>query len=320
MTTFKIGMVNVPEIFIFPNIQHINNINKVYRFKSLNCSPMASELISSSVDFCEPNFFATAAVAELHNSWSSLFMTLLGVFGIMWGNQTHEWKIFSMYFTLAVVGLGSVALHTSLHWLAQSADEVPMLWVNLTILYNLICIHRIQTQGDYQSSTLAIVISILGVVQTCMYYGMQNMYWVFLLTFGSVTGGVVIWTLLHVMDKNISTEVRKMRWNMWIRSVISFAAGFALWLLDMNMCDSLLPYYIASPFGGATFHVFWHLGAAYGAFLLISFVSMVYYQSLGYEVSYDGTIFAKPLVKKCHASTPDITSLLKMETETYQKL
>ena len=83
---------------------------------------------TSSVDFCEPNYFVSQYIAEPHNVWSSFYMVLIGVVGILIGNPLHEWRAVFQYGGLSVVGLGSMALHATLNSVWQSSDEVPMLW------------------------------------------------------------------------------------------------------------------------------------------------------------------------------------------------
>lgn len=98
---------------------------------------------TSSVDFCEPNYNLTYYIAEPHNVWSSFYLVVLGAIGIYIGNPLHERRVIAQYVALSVVGLGSMALHATLHAAWQSADEVPMLWqVLLTKLffqYSIIC-------------------------------------------------------------------------------------------------------------------------------------------------------------------------------------
>jgi dihydroceramidase len=83
---------------------------------------------TSSIDFCEPDYVLTDYVAEPFNAISSLYIVLIGLVGFFYSNPTKEWP-FSVLFLLAVfIGFGSVGLHTTLHWLPQSFDEIPMLW------------------------------------------------------------------------------------------------------------------------------------------------------------------------------------------------
>ena len=83
---------------------------------------------TSSVDFCEPNYYLTRYIAEPHNVWSSFYFVLLGVIGIWVGNPLREWRVVVQYLALSIVGLGSMSLHATLNAVWQSADEVPMLW------------------------------------------------------------------------------------------------------------------------------------------------------------------------------------------------
>eukprot|EP01035_Chromulina_nebulosa_P032764 gene32764-43792_t len=88
---------------------------------------------SSSVEFCEPNYALTPYVAEPHNvshvicdvykAWSSIFIFVIAVNGLFYGNPLDEIRVSLMFIALALVGIGSTALHSTLHWFWQSSDE-----------------------------------------------------------------------------------------------------------------------------------------------------------------------------------------------------
>ena len=48
--------------------------------------------------------------------------------------------------------------------------------------------------------------------------------------------------------------------------------GAVLWVWEMNYCSFLLPYYLRG--GGVTFHVLWHVGSVFGAYLLNLFLTV----------------------------------------------
>mmetsp|Transcript_57440 Transcript_57440/g.130148 ORF Transcript_57440/g.130148 Transcript_57440/m.130148 type:complete len:214 (-) Transcript_57440:531-1172(-) len=92
--------------------------------------------VTSSVDFCEENYALSRYVAEPANALSSLIIVAQGLVGVLFANARRgevaigvrsAWgnRLFAtMYLLLAVIGLGSVALHTTLSQLGQAADEV----------------------------------------------------------------------------------------------------------------------------------------------------------------------------------------------------
>lgn len=86
---------------------------------------------TSSIDFCEPDYFLSHYVAEPFNVLSSFFIAMLGLCGLLYSNPTQE-GMFSVQFGVIVsIGLGSVLLHSTLQAFPQSLDEVPMMWFNV---------------------------------------------------------------------------------------------------------------------------------------------------------------------------------------------
>eukprot|EP00536_Pseudo-nitzschia_multiseries_P010802 jgi/Psemu1/204148/e_gw1.342.40.1 len=91
---------------------------------------------SSSIDFCETNYLLSPHVVEPHNVLSSLWgLSLLGVIGMCRGNPTGELRFKVAYGVLGVIGMGSAALHGTLHWVFQSSDELPMIYLVIAGLY-----------------------------------------------------------------------------------------------------------------------------------------------------------------------------------------
>ena len=57
-----------------------------------------------------------------------VFQVLMGLFGIWAHRGVLERRYHFAYLVIAIVGLGSVAFHATLHRNCQMLDEVPMLW------------------------------------------------------------------------------------------------------------------------------------------------------------------------------------------------
>ena len=65
--------------------------------------------------------------------------------------------------------------------------------------------------------------------------------------------------------------------------VIGFGAiGFSSWLIDMHLCQGLLPFYNLT--WGFTLHVVWHVGAAYGGYLHIQTLILLRAGALGLDL------------------------------------
>ena len=229
---------------------------------------------SSSVDFCEPNYMHSPYIAEFHNVWSSVFISVLAALGMYFSNPLQDTRTMIMFSTLFVVGLGSVVLHSTLRDFGQSADEVPMLWVNISLIF---CLSTLHTKKSVLYTGL--LLFGVGVLQTVGYFTMRHVYDFFLFSFISTSCVVVSWTAAIVMSDRNSPDW-ELRWFLYSRSILSFVfIGFSLWVFEMNHCASLLPYYLQAQ--GATFHILWHLGSGLGAYLQILLMIAIRMQSLG---------------------------------------
>jgi hypothetical protein len=180
----------------------------------------------------------TNAVVEPWNAASSLFISLFGLMGLLYSNPTREFRVTTLYLLLIVIGLGSTALHTSLHWFAQSLDELPMLWFNVYALFFLSTLHtplkgynniiersRVDDSGitaadnKYISSCadrcnsvsthvsngfstretrMAVMLSLLGGGVTYVYYVLQSFYGVFVGGYIFTVVTVSLWTFALV--------------------------------------------------------------------------------------------------------------------------
>lgn len=246
---------------------------------------------SSSVDFCEPNYLLTKYVAEPHNSWSSFAMIILAIIGLLYGNPTKEIRFIVMYIVLGLVGIGSVALHATLHWLPQSSDEIPMLWEVQAFL------EMKSDKGKPWNSYLPIIFMITITIQTAIYYRFQEIYPAFLISYLGSTTAVLLMTK-GILTEDINKDDMKLRWKVFTWGFIVFIllAG-PVWLVDMNLCHLLLPYYTSPYVGGFTLHVFWHAFAAYGCYLFIVFYTIVRTQTLKQHASLEWVFGLVPVCK-----------------------
>lgn len=231
---------------------------------------------TSSINFCEPDYHLLKFVAEFHNSWSSLFFTYVGLMGYLHGNPTKEFRVSLLFIILMIIGFGSTALHTSLHWLWQSTDEVPMLWMTLSLLYFLNTIRR--EPGSALDKRSALCFLLLGLFQTIIYYTNRNVYVYFLASFVSYVAVILGWSVQLLKDEHLD-EIHHIKKVLFKGAFTYFIlVGSAFWMLEVHFCQSLLPYYFK--IFGFSFHVLWHLGAAMGCYFMITYLIAVRLQIL----------------------------------------
>lgn len=235
---------------------------------------------TSSVDFCEPNYFLSHYVAEPHNVWSSLFITAIALVGFFYGNPSGELSVSAMYLVLASIGIGSAGLHSTLHWLYQSSDEVPMLWQILTFLHML----WINNYSPKESQSWMPGFAFLGlaVIQTILYYRFQQIYAVFIVSIVVYSVIIILW-MYFLIQKTPNSEQKALRIKIHHWAFLSYVVfGTSLWVIDMNLCDYLLPIYYR--IGGFTLHVFWHIFAGLGTYLTAMNLTVMRLQDRGDDV------------------------------------
>lgn len=246
---------------------------------------------TSSIDFCESNYFLSDKMVEPHNVWSSIFgLSLFGIVGIIYGNPTNEWSISLFYFILLIIGIGSACLHATLHWTFQSFDELPMIYLVMCALYLIL---EVDSQpGESKYPNLAKYLLLLSCLSTAIYYKFQHLYIVFLATFDILTIIILYFHVqiawkLHKYNKNtkcndkdgMKTSVKTtnntiaLQFYKWHLLVYLLVAS-PIWALDQFFCESLLPVYnnLPMPLNGMTLHVVWHICAGLGAHFFMQFL------------------------------------------------
>jgi dihydroceramidase len=247
---------------------------------------------SSSIDFCETNYLLSSHVVEPHNVLSSIWgLSLLGFIGIYWGNPTGELRFKISYAVLILIGLGSAALHGTLHWVFQSSDELPMIYLVISALY--CCLENdTAPQDESKYPWLPHIFVMLGAINTLVYFRFQQIYIVFLLTFSSFTvAGFILHiqialrqrrtmlapavesssgTLAAVQRNNARLALRFYAWHY----LVYVGIATPVWMLDQLCCAKLLPFYDALPsvLQGCTLHVVWHATAGFGAHAILQFL------------------------------------------------
>jgi dihydroceramidase len=264
---------------------------------------------SSSVDFCEPNYFLSPYIAEFHNSWSSLLISAIATLGLIYGNPTGEMRFSLMFGILIFIGIGSFALHATLNWFPQSSDEVPMLWETLAIVY---CLIETKTPKEKKNHSLPLIVSSVAVIQTIVYYRFQSFYAIFIVSYSLYTIVIAGWTFQmararYILDKNALGP------KLWISSCVSYIfIASILWVYEMHHCEQLLPYFIASPLGGMTFHVVWHIGAAMGTYFIILFLISERLYALGRVAKLE---WVAGIVPVCNKGDDSTTATIKKRTQ-----
>ena len=248
--------------------------------------------LTSSVNFCEENYQHNYYIAEPHNVWSSLFISLFALIGAYYGNPTNENRFLFIYGALFVTGIGSCALHATLSAIWQASDELPMLFVTLSLLYTIIELKC--PKGTYSMKGLNYIFLIVAAFNTYIYFKYQQIYAVFLASYISSVA-VVIWKSKVLLDdEDVKNDAST---SLWYQSFFTYiVVGSLIWLLDMNACDFFLPYY--RQMGGATLHIIWHIAAGLATYLLAQSLSAMRAKSIKMKTELEYVYGIIPVVRR----------------------
>lgn len=130
--------------------------------------PCYWEPITSTIDWCEGNCVYSQYVAELYNSLSSFFILFVSVVGYVNAvQQGLERRFRIMFFSQAIVAIGSVLFHATLSNSAQFLDEAPMILNGFMYLYAVVELEHLERK--YHFLPTAITLSTI-VVSLSIYY------------------------------------------------------------------------------------------------------------------------------------------------------
>jgi len=221
---------------------------------------------TASLDWCETNYTYTPYVAEFWNTITSLWLTILAVFGIYQGVKLHVQPcIHASYLALAVVGVGSALFHGTLLYSCQLLDELPMIYGTLIFLYT---IFEFENRTIYTKLFTPVLFSIGTLITILMLthsdspqlHQIAYAILVVILTFRAIyiTYGT------HLLR----AEFANFRYLVWYSGLV-FASGYICWLTERKLCRNgyVIPW--------VQLHSFWHLLTGTGTFGLIQL--MTYY-------------------------------------------
>jgi hypothetical protein len=287
---------------------------------------------SSSIDFCETNYLHSQYISEVHNTWSSILgLSLFGLMGLILINHTQETRYTLAYSVLVFIGLGSAGLHSTLHWILQSADELPMMYLTCSLLY--LTAEYDSPIGKPNYPRLPKTLLLFAIANTIIYFCFQRFYLVFIFTFVAETVITLSYILQLILDKASSVPAkddkrndrqassesfdRKNRehysYNLKIHRceetsrlirkmgnivlVSLFSGFFPFWLLDMMQCHNFV-HITDEIFFGMTPHVLWHFCAGFSAYVCILVLEVIRMEQLDipYEARFILLFF--PLVRR----------------------
>ncbi len=191
----------------------------------------------SSINFCELDYQYSNLIAEYYNTLSNIIIIIIGYYGYYYHYKLH--KIVNYRFiVLMIIGFGSFLFHATLSRFGQLLDEIPMLWLNAILLYEM--------NPSFLWLLWAFCISIA--------YSIFYRYELFLLSF-TISTILIFYLPFRYVTKELSTKLLN-------KSLFLFILGFIKWIIDFSFCNYVHDYYL---------HAWWHLWSGLSVFYYIQF-------------------------------------------------
>jgi dihydroceramidase len=230
--------------------------------------------VTSSHDWCEVNYEHTRLICELFNTVSSLAMVAAGVLGIWLHRRTLERRFQLAYLIVAVVGLGSIAFHATLHRELQMLDELPMLYSALVMVYILLEDRPLRRFGWWFPAGL-VALAVVGTAGEVFLRGP--------LQFGLFLG---LFTSLEFFGLYRTWVIFRRSRDRTVRRL--FGAGIGLyvlgelcWAADFQGCAFLGGVLPAHGLPNPQLHAWWHLLVSGGLYTLTLMIGYQRLQVLG---------------------------------------
>ncbi|EAW10660.1 ceramidase [Aspergillus clavatus NRRL 1] len=257
--------------------------------------------VTSTLNWCEEDYYATIYSAEIVNTLTNLLFMWLGIKGIRSCRRNGHDTIFQIaFYGYLLVGTGSFLFHATLKYPMQLVDELSMIYTTCLMCYASFSYSR---PVGFRI-VLGLALTGLAVFITLYYHYLQDP--VFHQNAYALLTTVVVLRSMYTMEVTLravrrhSTEedrlarekqglpvpskehqqyenVRDLKtlktmWFMVIYGLTMFLGGFLIWNLDNHFCPTIRKWRRAVGLPWGIFlegHGWWHVMTGVGAYLYI---------------------------------------------------
>jgi dihydroceramidase len=229
---------------------------------------------TSTVDWCETNYEHVYYISELFNSVSSLSMVLVGALGIALHRQVLERRFMLAFALVSVVGLGSIAFHSTLRFEHQMMDELPMLYLASVIAYILLEDRPERRFGVW----LPLALTGYALVATALTAGMRGklQLYMFHASFTTLELFALVSTwLIHRRSQDVMGR------RIFRIGMSSYLIAFIAWRSDTVFCSTLNQVLPSMSIPNPQLHAWWHLLVSLGFYTLLLVIAHHRLKTLG---------------------------------------
>jgi len=256
------------------------------------------EPITSTINWCEEDYYATIYSAEIVNTLTNLLFIGLGIRGFRNVLKYGHDKIYLVAFAgYMLVGTGSFFFHSTLKYPMQLMDELSMIYVTEIMCYSTFSLHSSRRFSIF----LGLGLAALGAFITLYYHYLQDP--LFHQNAYALLTATVLFRSMYVMEVNLRPSLRakygtitpkpipssttkaeiadmqqrdkKILKDMWWMIGIGlsiFLGGFGIWNLDNFYCSTIRRWRheVGLPWGILLEgHGWWHLMTGTGAYFYL---------------------------------------------------
>ncbi|KAF2686628.1 alkaline phytoceramidase [Lentithecium fluviatile CBS 122367] len=302
-----------------------------YRIPSFTYAPAQHGYwspVTSTLNWCEEDYYATHYIAELVNTLTNLFFVFLAIKSIRSCIQNGHDKVWiAAFFVLLFVGIGSFLFHATLKYEMQLLDELSMIYLACTSFF------AIFSHGKTKAiTTLILVFTVSLAVFVSVYYHYlqdpvfhQNAFAI-LTAVNIFRGWYQMEHLLRpsrraITSKKVDARDRaphdqrdlKILADMWTLSLAGVAyigIGFFIWNLDNIYCAHIRQWRraLGLPWGIVLEgHGWWHFFTSIASYYILTWLVWLRYclegQQDEVQLQWPSTLISLPALVRQKFST-----------------
>ncbi|HKO93053.1 MAG TPA: ceramidase [Polyangiaceae bacterium] len=229
---------------------------------------------TSTVDWCEANYAHSRYICELFNTVSSLSMLVAGLLGLCLHRRLLERRFLLGFASVALVGLGSIAFHASLRFELQMADELPMLYAVIVMVYILLENGPERRFGAWFPLALASHALLVTALAALTRGNLQ--FYLFHASFGSMEA-FSLYAVYRLQRGHPSARLRRL----YRTGMSAYLLAIGLWFLDLKFCSLLSERLPALGAFNPQLHAVWHVLVSCGFYCLLLVIAYVRLERLG---------------------------------------
>ncbi|CDZ97090.1 Alkaline ceramidase [Phaffia rhodozyma] len=214
------------------------------------------------------SFFCSRSCFQ-HNSIPFVSMAAYGFVHVL--KQGMAPRLSLAYAGMGLVGVGSFLFHATLKWEFQLADELPMIWFSSYLLWSLF-----NSNPGYDMSVNA-WLGLGSLITVDLALSLLYMAYPNPLCHQALFACILLASLKrtnHLVGNVLPEQHRSTVNRLYLTGAASFLAGFLLWNVDNEMCDSIENIRKVWGWWGYGLilegHAWWHLLTGVGTYRMVT--------------------------------------------------